>query len=431
MKSKVGLVVLVVIVTSLLFSAFPAFGQDKIELQVTWWGSQDRHDRTIKVIEMYEEANPNIDIVYEFAGFADYWTKVNTQAAGDQLACVLQQDYRYITEWQSRGLLLPLDPFIEDGTIDTTNISEDMLVSGRVDGDLYAFNLGNNSQTFVLDVAAFEAAGIELPPTDWTWADFEAIALQLHEASGIWAFGPTLPDVALWASLYQGLGQSIYTEDGKALGYTDDQPLVDYFNMIMRLQDAGAIPTQDEAAEYADAGPESAPIVSGLAAMDYRWSNQVIAVTSAAGEGREFALYPLPRRDDGESQNYIKPSMFFSIPTQCEHPEEAAKFINYFVNDLAANEVLFAERGVPVSTAVAEHLQPMLEPIIAQTFDFLALIASYSTPILPADPPGAADLRDNVYTPLFVEPVLYRQISIEEGVAILREEADRILSESN
>src|SRR5262249_23206364 len=42
---------------------------DKIELRFAWWGSQDRHDRTIKVIQMYEQMHPNISITYEFAGF--------------------------------------------------------------------------------------------------------------------------------------------------------------------------------------------------------------------------------------------------------------------------------------------------------------------------------------------------------------------------
>src|SRR5690242_4474688 len=40
---------------------------DKIELRFAWWGSQDRHDRTIKVIQLFEQQHPNINITYEFA----------------------------------------------------------------------------------------------------------------------------------------------------------------------------------------------------------------------------------------------------------------------------------------------------------------------------------------------------------------------------
>jgi len=430
MKSKLKLHLILFLVVGLVLSIAPTFGQDETTLRITWWGSQDRHDRTIEVIEMYEAENPDIDIEYEFAGFGDYWTRVSTQAAGDELACIMQQDYRYLTEWQSRDLIVSLDPYIESGVIDTSNIPESALASGRVDGELYGFNLGNNSQTIIIDVDLFEQAGIELPAWDWTWADFEEIALQLHEELDIWAIGPTLPEIALWASLYLGYGENVYNETGTALGYEDDQPLIDYFNMIIRLQEAGAIPSQAEAAEFIDVGPEGTPIVSELAAMDYRWSNQVVAVASAAGEDRNFILWTLPRPVDGQSQNFLKPSMFFSITSECEYPEEAAAFIDYFVNDLEANEVLFAERGVPVSTEVRGHLEAMLEPIQAEMFSFLASVSEDASPIQPPDPPGAADLRDNVYTPLFVEPVLFGVITPEEGAAVLRQEAERILSEN-
>ena len=97
-------------------------------------------------------------------------------------------------------------------------------------------------------------------------------------------------------------------------------------------------------------GLEGSPIVQGKEAMRYQWSNQVVALTTAAGEDRHFVLYPMPRVEGGQSANYLKPSMFFSITQQCQHPEEAAMFIDYFTNNLEANDVLFAERGVPVSS---------------------------------------------------------------------------------
>src|SRR2546423_8597702 len=92
----------------------PVLAQDKIEMHITWWGSQSRHDRTIKVIQMYMAAHPNINITYEFANFNDYWTKLNTAAAGGQLPCVMQHDYAYVAEWANRGLLLPLDDYYKN-----------------------------------------------------------------------------------------------------------------------------------------------------------------------------------------------------------------------------------------------------------------------------------------------------------------------------
>jgi hypothetical protein len=44
---------------------------------------------------------------------------------------------------------------------------------------------------------------------------------------------------------------------------------------------------------------------------------------------------------------FLKPSMFFSIPAKAENPDLAAKVFNFFLNDLGANDILLAERGVP------------------------------------------------------------------------------------
>src|ERR1700754_1348459 len=116
-RQKLRFITISMLVALLLSLTFVASAQDTIELNMTWWGSQSRHDRTIAVIEAYEAANPGIDIIYEFANFTDYWTKVNTQAAGGQLACLMQQDYAYLTEWANRELLLPLNAYYEDCTI--------------------------------------------------------------------------------------------------------------------------------------------------------------------------------------------------------------------------------------------------------------------------------------------------------------------------
>jgi multiple sugar transport system substrate-binding protein len=194
------------------------------------------------------------------------------------------------------------------------------------------------------------------------------------------------------------------------------------------LQDAKVIPTPEESAEFT--GPETSPIVTAQAAMQYQWSNQVVAVFAAAGDTRHFKLWPMPRPDGAKSANYIKPSMFFSIPSTCDQPDAAAKFINYFSNDLKANEVLKAERGVPVSSAVRDDLKPNLDAVGAETFDFLERVAQDSSPIFPPNPPGYNDIRTNVYLPLFHDPILYGQISVEDGVKTLREQADEVLAKN-
>src|SRR5437764_15409242 len=66
-----------------------------IELTVMWWGSQDRHDRTLKVIDMYEKEHPNVKIKPIYTGWDGYWEKLATQVAGKKMPDIVQMDYKY------------------------------------------------------------------------------------------------------------------------------------------------------------------------------------------------------------------------------------------------------------------------------------------------------------------------------------------------
>jgi len=432
MKRILGQMLCVAVIGVFLFAnALPVGAQDQIELRMTWWGSQGRHDQTIKVIELFQAKNPNIKIVYEFSGWRDYFTKLTTQAAGGNLPDIMQHDYSRLAEWVGNGLLLPLDEYISSNVINTADVPAIMLEGGKVDGKMYGINLGANAPAVIVDLDAFKKAGIELPAADWTWDDFEQICMTLHEKLGIWGMGGTLADHQTWKTLYLSLGQWAYSADGKSLGYTDDQPLINKMKMLRRLIEAEAYPPRDvELAEFFNSGPEGNPVVTGKAAMAMFWSNQIAAMQKAAGPDRHLGLIGLPKEKGGCcSPNYIKPSMFFSITKDAKHPKEAAMFIDFFVNSPEANEIMKGERGVPISTKIRAALKESLDPVQAMVFDFVEKVEQDNTVLPPADPVAHADVYNNVFLPEFADPVLLGEITPEEGVAVLREMATEILSQ--
>jgi len=88
-----------------------------------------------------------------------------------------------------------------------------------------------------------------------------------------------------------------------------------------------------------------------------------------------------------------------------------------------------AERGVPISSAVREALLPQLNPAQQAMFDFLGAVEDYNSPIRPPDPVAHGDINSNVYLAQVVEPFLYGQMSAEEAVALLRQEAEILLAQ--
>lgn len=407
--------------------AAPAVAQTLMTLRIMWWGSKDRHDRTIKVLKMYEAQNPGIKFTYEFAGFTDYWTRLATQAAGGNLPDIIQQDYARLVEWEANHLMVPLDDFVKDGTINLSRVPNVSVDGGRINGKLYAINLGNNSQSILLDLDAFKRAGVSLPDPKWTWQDFEQIVLAIHQKLGIFGAGYELSDQQIWKSLYIGLGQWVFTPDGRSIAVADD-PFVEHLKMLLRLQKAGAIPSlQQEISEF-HSNIEAQPIVSGKAAISYQWSNQAVAEASAAGKGRNFKLVHLPRPKGGKPSNYLKPSQFFSITSHSKHPKEAAAVIDYFTNSVEANRVLLAERGVPIAPKIQEALKPILSPIELETVRYVARVQTDSSPLPPPDPQAFAAFYNNVFVPLVRDPVLLGKITPEEGAKVLRAEGNKVLS---
>lgn len=421
--------ILLLLVLSLILGACKSNEEPgKTVLRFSWWGSQTRHDRTIKVIEMYEAAHPDIDIQYDYAGNEVYWAKMIVQAAARNLPDIMQQDYATLGTSNNKGLLLDLTPYVEDGTLDFSSTPDSFIQGGMIDNKLLGVNLGNNSQAFVLDVDAFEKAGVPLPAPDWTWKDYEEACMQLHEKLNIWCMDSNLGDEQVWSSIYLGLGEWIYNQDQTGPGYTSDQPFIDFLNMQMRLQKAGAIPGPNE---NTGDNIESGPIVTGKSAMTYIWSNQLIALWEAAGADRNFVLVPLPRAEGAvQSANYIKPSQFLSVTSDSEHPREAAEFINYFVNSTEANKTLLAERGIPASSTVREMIVGDVDLYQQAVFSFIDTIKDSAAPINPPEPAGHNDLIDNVYWPLVLEPFYYGKDTAEHLVPLLREKMPGILAEN-
>lgn len=404
----------------------PAAGGEPVELRIAWWGSQSRHDRTIQVIEMFQQKHPNIKITPEYSTFDDHWTRLATQAAGGNIPDIIQQDYAKIAEWVSRNQLLALDSLVASGTIDLANVAEEQLAGGKIDDKLYGVNLGTNALGILYDPALLERAGVAKPAADWTWSDLQQTATQLHEKLGIYGF-ESFYNAEYFKLWLKDHGAWMYNEDNTALGYDDDQLAVQFFQLLVDMQQSGATPTREFDAGRGTVGIEDSLIVTEQSAMLPVWSNMPAAIAAASGD-RELEITLPPRAENGGQGVYLKPSMFFSIAANSQHPEEAAMFIDYFINDVEANKVLAAERGVPISPAIREALQPTLPAIQQKVFTYISEVEKVAAPINAPDPAGHSKILSDVYNPI-VDRLLYGEITPAEAATQFREQATAILSQ--
>jgi multiple sugar transport system substrate-binding protein len=393
-------------------------GPEPVTLRIAWWGSQPRHDYTLQVIEMYQQANPHVKIEPEYASWDDYWKRLAPQAAAGNLPDILQMDLSYITQYADNGQLEDLTPYLNK-EIDVSDVSESALSGGRLGDKLYGFNLGVNALQVHYDPALLQKIGLDKLPDDWTWDTYLELGRKAKDA-GLYFETGLRPEVFFAYYLRQN-GQRLYSPDGTSLGYDNDQLFVDYFTRTRDMVLMGASPTPDVTAQIK--GIEDDPLVKGQAISVWQWSNQYVGLQTAAG--RPLEMHPLPGPNVKQGM-FLKASMFFSIASNSKHKEEAAKFINFFINDIEANKLIKGDRGVPVAGKVKEALKPLLPPELQKVFEYIQWAEQNSSPADPPDPVGTAEI-----IALFKDlddMMKFEQITPEEAAKRFREEANAILA---
>ncbi|MBN2982200.1 MULTISPECIES: ABC transporter substrate-binding protein [Cohnella] len=397
-------------------------GADKepVTLRVAWWGGQSRHDYTLKVLDLYEQLNPHVTIEPEYASFDDYWKKLAPQAAAKNLPDIISMDISYLTQYGTQGQIADLQPFIDNGTIDTSNIAESAISGGKVNDTLYAFNLGSNALLSVIDKAMLEKAGGTMPSQDWTWDDVTALA-ETMKSQGKLLMQDIRHDV-FFPFYLRSQGQHMYAADGKSLGYDDDKYFIDFYTRYNDWYQKGYLLSLDKLAQKKGT-PEDGELELGNAVSTWGWSNQYILSSTVAN--RPFEILPVPGWNENKAL-YLKPSMYFSIAENSKVKEEAAKFIDFWVNNVEANKIIMGERGVPVSSAIQEALKPDLSPEQTKVFEYVSWAEQNSSEMDPPNPAGATEV-DKLLKET-AEKIMYKQLTVEEAAKKFREDANKILA---
>ena len=383
---------------------------EPVTLRMAWWGSQARHDKTIAVIEMYQEQNPHVTINYEFYDFDGYFQKLNTLVASDDCWDIMQMGGNFPAYLNK---ILPLNDYIADGTIDTTNTTEAFLKTTRYNGVQVGVSNGVNTYGVAYDPAMFAEAGIPEPQEGWTWDDYAEICKKFKDELDIYGsskFDDFAAGCGSGISQF-GLEYNFYALTNDDLGFDDYTFLIDYIQMRADLTAYGAYPDPGAISEIKDI--EGDFLVTGEAAMTWVASNQFFALSEAAG--RELNLVPIPRRTkDGPAGSAIQSSQMFSISTDSENPVEAAKFLSFFWSDVEANKILANERGLSIFSNVVRALEPDLTPEQIKVNEFVNLIGSYETgEVNPISPEPSQEIQD--YYKLIIEKVIYGEMDADQA----------------
>jgi len=124
--------------------------------------------------------------------------------------------------------------------------------------------------------------------------------------------------------------------------------------------------------------------------------------------------------------NFGRATMFLTITTHSDLQDEAAAFINFYMNSPAVHEVILGDRGVVVNSVVADAIAPHLPVGSQRQAEFVEWVNSpgNSSPYDPLRPAGHAELLE--YLRLILEDVTRLNITSREAAERFAAEGARL-----
>ena len=374
MMKKLVMLVLAMVLLVMAACAAPATQSDQAaaaggatEVTYMLWGSPDELAVWQTIVDDFHKANPDINVKVDVSDWDSYWNKLQTLFAGGSPPDVFAMDGPLYPDWQSRGVLLNLQPYI-----DATPGFLDALYPGPL--ETYArddgyYGLPRDFQTIVLfyNKDMFDAAGVAYPTDDWTMDDLRTAAKQLtldengDGAPEQWGLALDLWDMELfWSEAIWSHGGEVISPDytKTLLGEPEAREAWRLISDMVTVDKS--VPDPDTFAQYGD------PFAAGVAAMTTigHWAVPDYASASFAWDVAAFPAGPNGRATSVNSAGFV-------IAKDSKQPDAAWKFLEYALGQVGQEKLTAMGFALPVVKSVAEsatYLEQESAPIRQQVF---------------------------------------------------------------
>jgi len=401
----------------------PEYTGGPAEIRIGWWGNDDRAARTLQVIQLFQEAYPEIKVIGEpNGGTADHFQIIDTQLAGNNAPDIYQlggnwPDYQQYLE--------PLNGYLgQQLMIDTPERFDQaaLIPATASDGNLYAISLGTNTLILAYNKTMIEAAGVALPKDNMTWDELLDYGRELKEKlpEGVAPFVDNSTNQANYMSYYyRQQGTPLWTSDEGGKSYATVETANSWLQLWADMRAEGLIPNADVTATYTEDGADSSALVAGKAAIGLIWSNQLEGYQAAMTD--RLGATTLPK--GGEKSYVIQMSQYLGINKASKNKEAAALFVNFFVTTPTAGAVLQTNRGVPCSPAVRQKIAAgatKTDKEVYRIYDAVVDRTIPQDPNLPNDQEFVNELE------LIGQQVAFGQSTVEQAAADLQALIERL-----
>ena len=318
---------------------------EQIELTLSWWGNDARHEYTLEAVKQFEKLYPNIDVKCSYTEWSGYQTRSDVLMRSDTEADVMLINYAWIEKYSSDGSGY-YDLYKVADSLGLENFDEYELSFGVKNEKLNAIPIAMNTQSFYVNKTIYDSYGLSIPKT---WDDmFEAAKVMNGE---VYPIAMTAKSAFFYVVAYaeQESGKRFMEQDGTVNFSVDDfRTMIDFY---CRLINEKVMPQ----VEYFD----RKEIGEGKYAGCLAWLSDGSAYFNKAIEnGYEYVVADYPTMNGVSSGTgwYAKPATMYAVSKNTVHPQQAAMLLDFLLNSDEMAELQATEKGIPLSTAAREYL---------------------------------------------------------------------------
>lgn len=396
--------------------------EDTITLRMAWWGGDSRHEAILKAIDLYEQKNPGVKIEGEYQGYDGYYEKMMTTLSSGTAPDLFQFHRDWIPDVQeAKHYLADLSTL----PVDLSTLKEGVLEkAGIYDNEPVLFPCVVGGTAMFVNVDFANTYGIDTSK-QYTWKEFMELGQKIHEqdpeAYLMTADIDVLNRLIVLASISQQTGGSLIDEDTYDLNFTEEQ-MTEALQLIVDLYQTNTMEPFGEAAVFV-----------GQMDQNNKWVNGKIGVlmdtTGAyakyqASISGDLDTMSIPRIENAKcSGSDFSGNMGFCINDASPYKEEAAKFLDFCMNDPEAVEVLKSSWGYWPTVSGEEALieKGLIDPLLKKATD-ISQKDSYSINAISGNTELETVRRD------IIQEVIYGDSTPEEGAKEMVEQYKEIMS---
>ncbi|MFB4291981.1 sugar ABC transporter substrate-binding protein [Nonomuraea sp. ATR24] len=376
------------------------------------------------LVEEWNKANPNIQVTYVQGSWDNVNDQLVTSFEGGDAPDVIHDDSPALSGFASKGYLLDLTgkvpaelkSDIPQAAWDTVTFDD-----GKGNQGVYGVPFLQESQVIIANKKLLDAAKVRIPTAGepWTWDEFAEVSKKLTKGDTFGVAWPMKSPVNKTLNLALNFGGTFFQTG--ADGKTTVKVGAEEKEVLQRIHDQLY---KDKTADTSALGMGTADPLPGFFADKYAMLPVGVylrqQVAEQAPDGFEWVTLP-PLKGTTTEQGAV--SQTLSIAADSKHPEEAMKFMAFFLN--GPNQAKLAKGDWLLPTSQKAAADPA---ITTEENGWDVATASAKSlvvaPFLKVN--GFDEWKSKVATPVLQE-FFANKITLDEAAKRLVEEGNEVL----